>query len=809
MPTIDDIIHQLNQSTVFSALDCNQAFLQLELAPESRNICTFASHIGMYRFKRLTFGLNCASEIFQSVMQQVLADIPGVCIVCDDLLVHGPTQRDHDKSLQAVVKRLAECGFTLNKAKCKLNQTTVEFYGHEFSAGGVRIAQKRIDEIKRMKPPTNVAEVRSLLGMLQYNSRFLERYAILSEPLRRLTKQGTPFKWGETEQKAYKAIIDKLCMGIKTVYFDPRKKTAIVVDASPIGVAAALAQPDERGEMQIICYASKALTDVQTRYSVIEKEAYACLYGVTKFRRFVYGSDFVIVTDHRPLLKIFGDPKAKLPARLERFSLQLQAYRYEMQYVAGKYNASDYLSRHPTDQAEAESTNQAELYVNFLVENTIPRSMTLPEVKDATRSDPVLTAVVEMIATGNWRKADSPELKRFYLIRDELCLNADKDIVLRQNRLVLPVSLQQRAVELAHVTHQGMSRTKALLRTKVWFPRMDNLVDEIVKGCIPCACNTLETKMTPLEMTSLPRSPYDELSIDFCGVLPDGSYLLVIVCEYSRYPIVEIVRSTAAETVIPVVDKILSMFGIPRQIKSDNGPCFNGSEWAKYAEHMGFKHRKICPLWPQSNSQVERFNKTMMKAIRAAIAEGKDWKVQLQMFLRMYRNTPHGTTEKTPAELLFGRRLRTQLPQYDDDMETDLNGNDDELRQTDSQKKQRMKDYADKVNHSRPHNLSLGDVVLVKQNPTNKFSTKYNKLPYRITGLKGTMVTANRDNHSITRHCSFFKKMPQNCLDKTEEEVEDDIIQPQPNKTKQPANGNNTAGASQTISAETLVNRTD
>ena len=164
-------------------------------------------------------------------------------------------------------------------------------------------------------------------------------------------------------------------------------------------------------------------------------------------------------------------------------------------------------------------------------------------------------------------------------------------------------------------------------------------------------------------MTELPQAPWQQLSVDFCGPLPSGDMLFVVIDEYSRYPEVDIVRSTSANTVIPTLDRILSTHGIPREIKSDNGPPFQSHSFAQFAQYMGFHHRKITPEWPKANSESERFMRTIQKTLRVAHLENKNWKQELFLFLRNYRATPHSTTGISPAELLFGRKLTVKLPE--------------------------------------------------------------------------------------------------------------------------------------------------
>ena len=245
-------------------------------------------------------------------------------------------------------------------------------------------------------------------------------------------------------------------------------------------------------------------------------------------------------------------------------------------------------------------------------------------------------------------------------MKDELAIT--DDLVLRDTRLVLPEPLHQQAIDLAHAGHQGIVRTKRLLREKVWFPKIDKLAEDTVKKCLACqACVASTQRPEPIESAVLPSEPWNEVSVDFLSGLPNNDYLLVVMDDYSRFPEVEIVGSTSAKTVIPKLDSIFACQGIPVVVKSDNGPPFNSDDFRNFVRHLGFTHRKVTPLWPQANGEVEHFMGPLMKMIRAAYVESRSWKQELHRYLRQYRATPHVAIGVPPAEALYGRKLRTTL----------------------------------------------------------------------------------------------------------------------------------------------------
>ncbi|XP_028412059.1 uncharacterized protein K02A2.6-like [Dendronephthya gigantea] len=300
-----------------------------------------------------------------------------------------------------------------------------------------------------------------------------------------------------------------------------------------------------------------------------------------------------------------------------------------------------------------------------------------------------------------------------------------------------------------------LKKTKQLLREKVWYPGIDKDVKTEIDDCIPCQATSQNVTPEPLQMTTLPTAPWSQVSTDFCGPFPSGDYLLVVIDDYSRYPEVEVLRSTSAEATIPKLDRIFATHGIPDVMKSDNGPPFSGHEFAKYAKEKGFQHRRITPLWPAANGEAERFMRTLSKAIKTSSIEGKNWKKDLQQFLLQYRATPHSTTGKSPAELLFGRKIKTKLPAV---LVPPLD--DAEMRSKDRQGKKKMKTYSDRRNHHKPSRVCVGDMVLIKQKRKNKLSSRYNPKPALVTRKKGTLVTVQKtDGSTLSRNSSHLKKV--------------------------------------------------
>ena len=288
------------------------------------------------------------------------------------------------------------------------------------------------------------------------------------------------------------------------------------------------------------------------------------------------------MTDHKPLEVIYGNPKSKPPLRIERWVLRLQQYNFTVSYKPGKDNPADFMSRHPNVFQTRE--NMGDQYVKYITINAIPKAMTIEVVQRETEKDETLQTVKKAIHTGDW--TDKPLLP-YKLASDELSVNHANGIVLRGSRIVMPEALWKKSVTLAHEGHQGVAKTKALIREKVWFPLVDKYVTEEISNCHACQAVGPQNVPEPLRMRPMPSGPWQRLHIDFFGPVPSNEYLIVIVDAYSRFPIVEIVRSTNIETVIPKLDSVFAMHGIPNEVITDNGPPFNSHDFNRYMSLLG------------------------------------------------------------------------------------------------------------------------------------------------------------------------------------------------------------------------------
>ena len=718
------------------------------------------------------FGISCAPELYQHIIRQVLSECKGALNIADDVIVHGKDNAEHDDNLEKVLQRLREKGLTACLEKCLFRQPSVKFYGLQLSRDGVQPTKDKIKAVLDAPAPTSASEVRSFLGLVGFSARFLPHLSTTAEPLRKVTHKGATFTWQAEQQEAFDELKQQLAQATALAYFDKDAPTEVIADASPVGLGAVLIQKQD-GEKRVVCYASRTLTNVEKRYSQTEKEALSLVWACERFNQYLFGIEFTLLTDHKPLEVIYG-PRSRPSARIERWVLRMQPYKFNVKHIAGKDNIADVLSRLPTRASpeEESSSDSCNAYVRWVASAAAPVAITIQEIERASAQDTELSQIHSAIQSGNLDDIPAP----FKMVRNELTNIGF--VILRGPRIVPPQSLCDDIISLAHEGHQGIVKTKERLRSKVWWPGVDAEAERKCKSCHSCQVVSQTAPTQPLvKPTPLPQGPWEHLAADLLGPLPSGESLLVTVDYYSRYFEVDILRSTTSKVVTSCLLTHFARHGVPVSIRTDNGPQFVSEEFTDFLKEMGVQHRRNTPLWPRANGEVERQNRTLLKSIRIAHLESRPWRVELNNFLLAYRSAPHSTTGASPAHLLFGREIRTKIPSIS--FPTPVS--DYAVRDRDSSAKQRTSDYANAQCHARPSAISAGDMVLVQNsNLVNKLSPPYSVMPHSVVARHGDQLILQSPDHVIRRNVAHAKPCvppPPPPSEKEEEESAEESVE--------------------------------
>lgn len=303
MPHVDKTLARLAGAKVFSKLDANSGFWQVPLAESCRHLTTFIMPFRRYCFNKLPFSISSAPDFFQKQMSAILEGLPGVLCHLDDVLVFGKDCQDHDTHLQAALERIHSAGITLNRQKCEFGKTTLTFLGHVINQHGISPDPLKTTAIKEMPPPKTVSELRRFVGMINQLGKFSPNIAEISAPLRKLLNHNQVWQWGPAQVTSYKQLQTELTKPTVLKLYDIRAPTKISADASSYGIGFVLLQLVDKHWFPI-AYASRVMTNTETRYTQIEKEALAITWACEKFSQYILGKQILLETDHKPLVPL-------------------------------------------------------------------------------------------------------------------------------------------------------------------------------------------------------------------------------------------------------------------------------------------------------------------------------------------------------------------------------------------------------------------------------------------------------------------------------------------------------------------------
>ena len=331
LPSVEQTLAQLGGATVFSKLDANSGFWQIELTKESSQLTTFITPFGRYCFNRLPFGITSASEHFQKGMSEILQGLEGVVCLIGDILVYGKTQEEHDKHLTTILHKITVAGVTLKEDKCEIPKTQVKYLGQLIDKHRIHLDPGKVSAIKQMKTPTNITELGCFLGMINQLGKFIPQLAEVTKPLRELLSAKNQWLWSNSQQQAFKTVQSMVSSNSALALFDLCRPTTVSADTLSYGVGAVLTQQQVSGEWKPVSFISRSLTATEQCYAQIEKEALAVTWACERFRDFLTGLQFHIQTDHKPLIPMFTTKGlAELPVRVQHFHLHLMHFNFTL-----------------------------------------------------------------------------------------------------------------------------------------------------------------------------------------------------------------------------------------------------------------------------------------------------------------------------------------------------------------------------------------------------------------------------------------------------------------------------------------------
>ena len=594
-PIVQEKVHLLNGSDVFTKLDSKDGYWHVLLDEQSSYLTTFNTPIGKFRFAVLPFGLNVSQDIFQMKIDEIFEGCEGVIGVADDLNVHADGEVKHDEHLHEVMERARKNNLALNYEKITLKKPSIKFFGNVYSKEGVHPDPDKVAAIKSLRPPESKGELKTFLGMINYLQQFIPNLSEHTAPLRAMEKKDVPFYWDENMMNIYELLKDMVVEDATLAYYDPTKPVTLQADYSRQGIGAALIQ-----DGRPIQYGSKSLVGAEASYAPIEGEMLAILYGAQKWHHYLYGRKFDVESDHKPLMHIYRKNLSLAPPRIRGMLLTMMQYDYELCHRPGKeMTLVDALSR--LSGADNHPVFDQQVRVHSLVEITDER---IAKLAAETQNDIILQKLMKVFREG-WPqsiKGLDSDLRPFWSIRDDISMM--DGLVLCGSRIMIPSASRKKVLEEIHEGHQGEVKCKLRAQNAVYWPGMYKEIEGMVKVCATCQELANAKPKAPMMPMDVPPTAWHTVGCDLFHF--DGEWYLLLSDYYSKMPFVRHVGSTAAPPTIKAMKGIFSENGVPVEVVTDNGPHFIANEYKVFAKKWGFKMTPSSPEYPRGHGLIER-----------------------------------------------------------------------------------------------------------------------------------------------------------------------------------------------------------
>ncbi|CAM8905618.1 unnamed protein product [Rhodiola kirilowii] len=722
IPTVEELLDELHGATVFSKFDLRSGYHQVRVQPSDTHKTTFRTHDGHYEFLVMPFGLTNAPATFQSIMNSVFRPFlrKFVLVFFDDILVYSCSWQDHLKHLHQVLSILQLHKLFAKPSKCDVGRHELVFLGHIISAKGVAVDPSKIDAIQQWPRPTSTKQLRSFLGLAGYYRKFVKSYAQVASPLTKLLVKDA-FCWNDSAEDAFVALKTALTTTPVLALPDFTKPFAIETDASGVGIGAILTQNNHP-----LAYFSKLLSPKLQRSSAYNRELYAVVQAVLKWRTYLLGRRFTIISDHQPLRSLLTQT-IHTPDQ-QHWLAKLLGFDFEVIYRPGKQNEpADALSR---------------MTCNTMQGVTRPVLGILRALRQFYQSNPTAAKLFTDILA-------QPTSHPKFSVRDGL--------ILYNNKLWVPEESALRDLILHEFHdgvvggHAGIHRTLARVSANFAWPKMRASVCEYVNHCTTCQQAKPLNSASPglLQPLPIPQTIWSDISMDFITHLPPShgrTVIMVVVDRLSKYAHFIPLRHgfTASSVAQAFIKEIVRLHGFPTSIVSDRDPIFMSHFWQDLFRLQGTILSASSSYHPQSDGQTEVVNRCLEDYLRCFVADTPSrWLDFIPWAEWCYNTAFHSATKTSPYEVVYGHPPPTILDYMIgstssaavEDLLTTRTHVIRALRTSLERAQLRMKHQADA--HRVDKSYDVGDWAFVKLQPYRQLSVAQrtsNKLSKRYFG---------------------------------------------------------------------------
>ncbi|CAF1169236.1 unnamed protein product [Rotaria sordida] len=765
LPRIDDIYDQLTKATYFTKFDFKEGYFQVPLDKADRPKTAFSTRDGCFQFRVLPQGLTNGPPTFQRIVNQILDPNrwKHVLAYINDIIIYSKNFNEHLKHIEEVCSLLQEANFKLNIEKCEVARTEILFLGHVIKAGTIKPDPNNIRGLVDRREPISAEEAFRLVKATEYYRKFIPKFSTIAAILHKyspatiqqqnINKKGK-FELSAEARTAFHELKKILTIDLTLDLSDDTLPFKLQTDASGDGIGTVLLQITPNGDRPL-AYMSKKLTKTQTNWLTIEQECYAIVQAIEKWDKYLRGHEFILETDHEPLVHFAN--KEQLNKRCERWRLKLAEYRYKVKHIQDKKNnMADYLSRSPVEIAEEDMEERTQ-YESTSTQTDLSFS--------SSNNNLILLKITTAITRAQAKLQQHPITTSSVTSTDD---KIDELIPQWKQPTLSPVPyvpegrIRADILKIYHDTpangaHFRRDKTTRKIQECYYWPTMIADIRNHLNSCLLCAQNNYRRQKLSGKLKPIPP--------------PEGIWKLLNVL--SKFVITKAVRDCSATTAVKfLINDVILKYGTSTCILTDNGTHFTSQLMNKLFESLGITHLYSTEYYPQTNGQIERFNATMGGKISALCNERlTNCDEVLQFVTFNYNASIHATIKQTPFEMMHGRQATlpfdqqyeiislTQDPEYSQKIRTYLEKLVNEARNNIIKNQQYKAQYE---LHRRDLVLKANDLVLAKtKNVRNNFDIRY-KDPFKIIKQLGskTFIVQHVKKLALTRQVTMDVIVP-------------------------------------------------
>ncbi|QRW17568.1 Retrotransposable element Tf2 protein [Rhizoctonia solani] len=676
LPCPDDLVAQLHSAKVFTKLDLQWGYNNVQVKEGDKWKTAFCTKYGLYKSLVMTFGLTNAPAAFQHFMNKLFKDLLDVCVIIylDDILIYSKDDATHTQHVHKVLQCLKENQLFCKVSKCTFHVTLVEYLGIIVSDKGFSLDKLKIQAVQEWPTPTKVKEVQSFLGFANFLCQFVANFSHMARPLHNLVKKDTPWKWDTKEEEAFQGLKNAITNAPVLCHADPSKPYFLETDASGTALGSILSQQQEDSRLHPLGFLSESFKGAEQNYDTHNKELLAIICSFEYWRIFLEGMEhsITVFTDHWNLE--YWKESQTFNQQHTQWHLLLAGYNFHIVYQPGKQSRKPNALSCCSDHANIPPANQTMLpdpvFANVAL--VTPKKELQRQIEAALDQDKSLEEIIQFLQ--NKSKAP-PSIKctfKDYQMEAGLLFYQGRIVVLNVG------TLQTELLRIFHdsplASHLGRQHTLELVSRNYYWPRICADTYWHVDSCKTCQ-QIRKPKYAPIppQPLELPTCLWQHVSYDMIVDLPKDSNsdsILVIVDSFTKYVIlVECSKKLKAPELADLfLQHIWKRYGMPEKTISDQGRVFNNKFLKALYQHLGIDpvrannyHRGMTdPHFSlayhlQSNGQTECVNPTVKHFLQAYSGiNQKDWVKWLPMVEFAYNNAVHSSTGKSPFKALYG-----------------------------------------------------------------------------------------------------------------------------------------------------------